>query len=115
MFNCTGPGEGIRWEVPSVFSLQGFSNSQSPPVTIRIDGYNATLELQQATPTFITTLTIQGVPDITVICSTDVPIDEKNISLTSSSKQQFYAAVFILLYYIYIQLYLLWCQMLVSL
>ncbi len=86
-FTCAGPGGAIRWEVPPLFSREGFLNSDQPGINNSIDGVNATIYLAQVTPMFISFLTIQGVFDITVICSTLVPTAEKTLSLTTSSKQ----------------------------
>ncbi len=90
LFTCTGPGTAIRWDVPSVFSARGFVAIQSPPRDAQVDGVDVILHLNQSMPTFITTLTIQGVPNIIVICSTDVPAT-RNMSLNSSSKQQIFS------------------------
>ncbi len=95
VFNCTGPGTAMRWEVPSVFNIRGFIDFQTPPLSTPIEGVNATLYLDQSTPSFITSLKIQNVPNITVRCSTDLPAHDSK-SLNSSSKQQYLLIKFLI-------------------
>lgn len=95
-FNCTGPGKSMQWDVPTVFNNRGFGDFDSPPINTRI-GDDALLHLNRSTPTFFTTLTIRGVPEITVICSTDFP-DNRTASPPPSSK---YIALFVVVEYNY--------------
>ncbi len=90
VFTCTGPGTAIEWNVPSVFNDRGFIDLQNPPITTTIDGVNAAVHLIQSMPTFITNLTIRGVPDITVMCSTNNPVDQMSTSPSFSSKHYYY-------------------------
>ncbi len=86
VFTCTGSGTGIQWNVPSVFTTQGFVEQNMPPVTTPVAGVNANISLLQTMP-FITTLTIRDVPDITVQCSTNVAGSFNSVSRLTSSKQ----------------------------
>ncbi len=86
VFTCTGSGLGILWTVPSLFSSQGFESIDPSPSTMSIAGVDASIVFQQSSPTLVTDLTIQNVPNITVECFTDVVGSTNTLSLTSSSK-----------------------------
>ncbi len=93
VFTCTGPGTAIEWNVPSVLNDIGFIDFQNPPITTLIAGVDAAVHLNQSMPTFITTLTIRGIPDITVMCSTDDPVDQMSTTPPFSSKQCLYGKI----------------------
>ncbi len=87
VFTCNGSGTLIQWAVPSLFTAQGFLDSNTAPLTRQIGGVDATINLEQTAPSLVTNLTIRNVPDITVECFTDVVGSINSLSLTSSSKR----------------------------
>ena len=86
VFTCSAPGTAIQWDAPPVFNGEGFLDIQTVPRSRNISGVNGTVYLQQGMPTFVTTLRIRNVRDITVQCSTNAPFSS-SLSLTTSSKQ----------------------------